>query len=68
MSVYEVLSRYSTRTALWIALMVFVSTLLRLVSLPLAVLALVVGRLVAATDAAAAVPAVRGVRVGGVPG
>jgi NhaP-type Na+/H+ or K+/H+ antiporter len=63
---YEVLSRYSTRMALWVALMVFVSTLLRLVSLPLAVLALVVGRLVLATDAAATVPAVRGVRVGGV--
>jgi NhaP-type Na+/H+ or K+/H+ antiporter len=63
---YEVLSRYSTRMALWVALMVFLSTLLRLVSLPLAVLALVVGRLVLATDAAAAVPAVRGVRVGGV--
>jgi hypothetical protein len=50
---YEALAAYRTRTALRIALLVYLGLLLRLVSLPLAVAALLCARLVAVVDPAA---------------
>jgi hypothetical protein len=54
MPFYDLLSRHATRTAVAIAALVMAGLLLRLVTLPLALAALLTGRLVAATDAAAA--------------
>lgn len=53
MTAYEALAAYRTRTALRIALLVYLGLLLRLVSLPLAVAALLCARLVAVVDAVA---------------
>lgn len=53
MTAYEALAGYPTRTALRIALLVYLGLLLRLVALPLAVAALLSARLVAAVDSAA---------------
>jgi hypothetical protein len=50
---YDVLGQYATRTALRVAGLVYLGLLLRLVALPLAVAALLTGRLVAVVDAAA---------------
>lgn len=54
MTAYDVLGQYATRTALRVAGLVYLGLLLRLIALPLAVAALLAGRLVAAVDAAAA--------------
>lgn len=54
MTAYDVLSQYATRTALRVAGLVYLGLLLRLIALPLAVAALLTGRLVDAVDAAAA--------------
>jgi hypothetical protein len=52
MTTYDVLSKYSTGVALRIAGLVMVALLLRLVAVPLAVAALLTGRLVACVDSA----------------
>lgn len=53
MTAYEALAGYRTRTALRVALLVYLGLLLRLVALPLAVAALLCARLVAVVDTAA---------------
>lgn len=52
MTVYDALNRYPTRTVLRVAGLLMVALLLRLVAVPLAVVALLTGRLVAVVDAA----------------
>ena len=53
MTAYDLLARYSTGAALRIAVLLLIGLLLRLVALPLAVAALLTGRLVIAVDSAA---------------
>jgi hypothetical protein len=50
-SIHDALSRYPTGLALKVAVLVYLALLLRLVAVPLAVAALLTGRLVAFVDA-----------------
>jgi hypothetical protein len=52
MSLYDLLARHSTHTATAVAGPLFLALLARLVALPVALAALLTGRLVAAADAA----------------
>jgi uncharacterized membrane protein YphA (DoxX/SURF4 family) len=54
MPFYDLLARHATRTAVAVAALVMAGLLLRLVALPLALAALLTGRLITATDHAAA--------------
>jgi uncharacterized membrane protein YphA (DoxX/SURF4 family) len=54
MPFYDLLARHATRTAVAVAALLLAGLLLRLVALPLALAALLTGRLITATDHAAA--------------